>query len=158
MSRPFIAHRTLVPELYQKLLELSQLLKKSSLGTRLVELVFLRVSQINGCAYCLDMHTRGLLEAGEEPQRLHTLAGWRETAFFTERERAALDWAERVTEIRDVDALDASAAALPRYFKDDEIAQLTYAVGVINAWNRLAVALKAPVARASLPEKARRTA
>jgi AhpD family alkylhydroperoxidase len=150
MQRKSVAFNTLTPEYFKRLLDLSKALEKGKLGIRLVELVFLRVSQLNGCAHCLDMHTRALLEAGEDPQRLATLAGWRETEFFDARERAVLDWAERVTAIQDAEALDPSAAELAKHLDEAEIAELTFAVAEINAWNRLAIALRAPVKRAPL--------
>ncbi len=152
MPRKVIAADKLTPQYLKPLLDLSKALEKGKLGVRLLELVFLRVSQLNGCAHCLDMHTRALLEAGEDPQRLATLAGWRETEFFDARERVVLDWAERVTAIQDAEALDPSAADLAKHLDEAEIAELTFAVAEINAWNRLAIALHAPVARAPLPK------
>lgn len=152
MQRRSLAFPKLTPEYFKPLLDLSQALEKGRLGRRLLELVFLRISQLNGCAHCLDMHTRALLEAGEDPQRIATLAGWRETAFFDARERAVLDWAERVTAIQDAEALDASAAELARHLDEAQVAELTFAVAEINAWNRLAIALRAPVQRAPLPK------
>ena len=150
MARKHIPHAQLAPEMFGKLLELSNLVKKSWVGANLVELVFLRVSQLNRCAHCLDMHVRLLEEMGENPQRLATLAAWRETEFFTERERAALDWAEQLTQLSLPHAeqeLDASFYTLSQHFDEREIAELTYAVTVINGWNRLQVGLLAPVAK-----------
>jgi AhpD family alkylhydroperoxidase len=157
MQRKPVTFTTLTPEFYKPLLELSRALGKGRLGEKLLTLVYLRVSQLNGCGYCLDMHTRALLEAGEDPQRLATLAGWRETDFFDARERAVLDWAERVTAIQDAEALDSSAAELAKHLDEAQIAELTFAVAEISAWNRLAIALRSPVKRAPLP-KAKTTA
>lgn len=146
MSRLSAHYSQLAPESFQKLMEFSQAAHKPPLDAGLRELVNLRVSQINGCAFCLDMHARSLLEAGEDLQRLMALPAWRESSFFTPRERTALDWAERVN-ARDEEALDASFAELSRHFGEREIADLTFAVAVINGWNIMNVSLKTPVAR-----------
>ena len=151
MSRLSAHYSTLVPEPFNKLLALSQAVHKSGVGSQLLELVFLRVSQINGCAYCIDMHTRSLLEGGEDPQRLVLLPAWRESDFFAPQERAALDWAERVN-ARDEEAMDASFAELSKHFEEKEIAELTFAVASINVWNFMNVSLKTPVARKPMPE------
>lgn len=151
MSRLSVHYSTLLPEVFNKQLEFSHTLHKSALDANLRELVNLRISQINGCAYCLDMHARALLEAGEDLQRLLMVPAWRESSFFTPRERAALDWAERVN-ARDEEAMDASFAELKRHFEEKEIAALTYAVAVINAWNFMNVSLQTPVAKKPMPE------
>ena len=151
MSRLSAHYTKLAPEPFQKLLDFSQSVHKSSLGADLRELVNLRVSQQNGCAFCLDMHARALLEAGEDLQRLLMLPAWRESDFFTPRERAALDWAERVN-ARDEEALDASFTELSKHFEEREIVDLTFAVAVINSWNFMNVSLKTPVARKPMPE------
>lgn len=151
MSRLSVHYSTLLPEVFNKQLEFSHTLHKSPLDANLRELVNLRISQINGCAYCVDMHARALLEAGEDLQRLLMVPAWRESSFFTPRERAALDWAERVN-ARDEEAMDASFAELKRHFEEKEIAALTYAVAVINAWNFMNVSLKTPVAKKPMPE------
>jgi AhpD family alkylhydroperoxidase len=157
MSRLSAHYTQLAPESFQKLLEFSHTAHKSSLDAGLIELVNLRMSQINGCAFCLDMHARSLLEGGEDLQRLLTLPAWRETAFFTPRERAALDWAECVN-ARDEEAQDRSFTELPKHFSEREIVDLTFAVAVINAWNFMNVSLKTPVARKPLPETAMKKA
>lgn len=157
MSRLSAHYSTLVPESFNKLVESSQSAHKSSLDPKLRELVNLRLSQLNGCAFCLDMHARALLEAGEDLQRLLMVPAWRECSFFSPRERAALDWAERVN-ARDEDALDASFEELKRHFPDKEIAELTFAVAVINSWNFMNVSLQTPVARKPMPEAAVRKA
>ena len=158
MARKHVPHAKLAPEMFGKLVELSNLTKKSWIGADLVELVFMRVSQMNRCAHCLDMHATLLEEMGEDPQRLATLAAWRETEFFSERERAALDWAEQLTQLSLPHAeqeLDASFYKLSQHFDEREIAELTYAITVINGWNRLQVGLLAPVTRRE-PERARK--
>jgi AhpD family alkylhydroperoxidase len=151
MSRLSVHYTKLAPEPFQKLLDFSQSVHKSSIDPDLRELVNLRVSQINGCAFCLDMHARALLEAGEDLQRLLALPAWRESDFFTPRERAALDWAERVN-ARDEAAMDGSFAELSKHFEEKEIVDLSFAVAVINSWNFMNVSLKTPVARKPMPE------
>ena len=141
----------LAAETYQALGAVSGLLKSSNLGAALIALVDIRVSQINGCAYCLDMHARELL-AAETPdlQRLNSLATWRECSFYTARERAALQWAESLTLVSETGAPQEDFDGLRAHFSDREIAELTMAIGVINAWNRFAVGLRLPVARKPL--------
>ena len=155
MSRLSAHYSTLVPEAFKKLMEFSQAAHKvsgdSTLDTALFELINLRVSQINGCAYCVDMHTRGLLEGGEDAQRLALLPVWRESSFFTPKERAALDWAE-CANAKDERALDASYEELAQHFGERDIAYLSLAVAVINNWNIMNVSLKTPVAKKPMPE------
>ena len=143
-------HR-LAPEAYQALAAASAQLKASSLGKALIALVDLRVSQINGCAFCVDMHARELL-AAETPdlQRLNSVATWREAPFYTPRERAALAWAESLTLIAQTHAPQEDFEPLHEHFTEREIAELTLAIGVINAWNRFAAGLRLPVARKPL--------
>jgi len=112
------------------------------LGKEFLELVFLRVSQINGCAYCMDMHSSALVKAGVEPRKLHTLAGWRDSRFFDAREGAALAWAEQLTTLPSGAPADATYEALKEHFDEHGIAELTMAVAVINAWNRLGVGMQ----------------
>jgi AhpD family alkylhydroperoxidase len=110
----------------------------------LLELVKIRASQINGCAYCLDMHTKDARLAGETEQRIYALDAWRETPFFTDRERAALEWTEAVTKLADTHVPDEIHARVAREFDEAELVVLTFAVVVINGWNRLAVSFRAP--------------
>jgi AhpD family alkylhydroperoxidase len=105
----------------------------------LLELVKIRASQINGCAYCIDMHTKDARRAGESEQRLYALSAWRETPFFTERERAALAWTEVTTRIFESHIADGPYDELQRHLSDKEIVDLTLAVIAINGWNRLAI-------------------
>jgi AhpD family alkylhydroperoxidase len=120
-----------------------------SLDLRLRELVNLRISQINGCAFCLDMHAAALLRHGVDPRHVATVAGWREAhRFFTPRERAALAWAEAVNAIPQRTPSDAEFAEMREHFKDSEIAELTFAVGAIRTWNALNASFHTPV-----PEK-----
>ena len=115
-----------------------------SVDRRLLELVKIRASQINGCAYCIDMHTKEARLAGETEQRLYGLSAWRETPFFSDRERAALEWTETVTRVADTHVPDDVYARVSEHFDEAELVTLTFAVVVINSWNRLATAFRAP--------------
>jgi AhpD family alkylhydroperoxidase len=110
----------------------------------LFELVKIRASQINGCAYCIDMHTKDARMAGETEQRIYALNAWRETPFFSERERAALEWTEALTRIADTHAPDDIHARVAAEFDEKELVALTFGVVVINAWNRLAMSFRVP--------------
>lgn len=116
----------------------------TGLEPELLELVKMRASQINGCAFCLDMHTKDARAMGETEQRLYLLPAWRETELYTERERAALEWTEALTEIAEERVPDAVFAAVKPHFTDDELAYLTLAVVAINSFNRFNVALRMP--------------
>lgn len=118
-------------------------LRKSSIEEKLHELVSFRVSQINGCAYCLDMHSKDARAHGETEQRLYSLNAWRETPFFTDRERAALAWAEAVTACHVPDEI---YARVKEHFTDEELVDLTLAVTTINAWNRFNISFTNPAA------------
>jgi AhpD family alkylhydroperoxidase len=126
------------------MLGLSQTVATSGLDHRLFELVKIRASQMNGCAYCIDMHTKDARAMGETEQRIYALNAWRETPFFSERERAALEWTEAVTRVGDTHVPDDVYARVHAQFNDTELVQLTMGVVVINGWNRLAVAFRAP--------------
>ena len=130
------------PEAIKALMALETQVAKLGLEPGLLELVKLRASQINGCAFCVDMHARDAKKLGEDDRRLHTVAAWRETPFFTPRERAALAWTEAVTLIADTHAPDADHAALAEHFSPAEQVNLTLAISVINSWNRLAIAFR----------------
>ena len=112
---------------------------RCGLDHRLMELVKTRASQLNGCAYCLDMHTKDARAAGETEQRLYALPAWRETPFFTDQERAALDWTEAVTHIAPDQVDDQRYQELRSHFSEKEIIDLTLAIIAINGWNRLAI-------------------
>jgi AhpD family alkylhydroperoxidase len=120
-------------------------LDQCGLEFKLMELVKTRASQINGCAHCLDMHTKEARAAGESEQRLYLLPAWREAPFYSERERAALAWTEAVTRIADGPIEDALYEEVRRHFSDKEIVDLTLAIIAINGWNRLAIPFRAPV-------------
>ena len=111
---------------------------------KLLELVRLRASQLNGCAYCIDMHTKDARLAGETEQRIYALSAWHETPFFTERERAALEYTEAVTRVGDSHVPDEVFARVSKLFDEDEMVALTFAVVVINSWNRLSISFRVP--------------
>jgi len=122
---------------------LSQYVHQSGLENSLVSLIDMRVSQINGCAFCLDMHWKDAKAAGESEQRLYSLDAWRETPYYTERERAALAWAEAVTRITEGHVPDELYEATRKHFDEKELVDLTLAVVAINGWNRLAISFRA---------------
>jgi AhpD family alkylhydroperoxidase len=122
--------------------------RQSGLPPRLVDLVYLRVSQINGCAYCIDTHSRDLLKAGLPVEHLVLVAAWREAgSIFSEQERAALAWAEEVTRLGERGVSDSAFAAASSVFGEKHLVDLTLAIGVMNAYNRIAVSFRAlPIA------------
>ena len=140
---PRLDYKNVSPVAYQAMLALEQCVREFHLEKAIVELIKTRASQINGCAYCLDMHTQDARAAGESEQRLYTLPAWRETPFFTERERAALEWTESITRIADTHAPDATYQRVRQYFTERELVELTLAIVAINGWNRLAIAFRA---------------
>lgn len=131
------------PEAFKAMIGLEAYLKKCGLESSLLELIKLRASQINGCAYCIDMHTKDARANGESEQRLYALNAWRETPFYTDRERAALAWTEAVTLISDGHAPNDVFEEARNYFADKELVDLTLAIIAINGWNRLAIAFRA---------------
>jgi AhpD family alkylhydroperoxidase len=112
------------------------------LDRRLFELIEIRASQINGCAYCIDMHTKDARLHGETEQRIYALNAWRETPFFTDRERAALEWTEAVTEVSESHVPDDVYERVAKHFTEEELVALTLGVIVINGWNRLSVSFR----------------
>ena len=138
---PRLDYPKLAPEAARALYSLESYLTKSGLEQSLRELVKIRASQINGCAFCLDMHTKDARAAGETEQRIYALNAWRETPFFTDRERAALDWTEALTRIGG-GVPDELYEAVKGHFTDKELVDLTWAVAAINAWNRVAISLR----------------
>lgn len=134
------------PKAYQAMAGVNATLAKSTLGPALTELVQMRVSQLNGCAFCLDMHARDLRKQGESWQRLNSLSTWRETGLYSQRERAALNWAESMTRLVDQHgSRDADFEALKLQFSDQEIVELCWTIALINGWNRMAIGMQAPV-------------
>jgi AhpD family alkylhydroperoxidase len=144
MSTRVDATRYLSSGLGQAMLKLSAE-TEAKMDDLLFELVKIRASQINGCAYCIDMHTKDARAAGETEQRIYALSAWRETPFFTDRERAALEWTETLTRIADAHPSDEQYRGLTAHFSEEEIVALTFAVVVINSWNRLAISFRAEV-------------
>ena len=131
------------PGAYHAMLGLEHYLHQSGLEVPLLHLIKLRASQINGCAYCIDMHWKDLRAVGENEQRLYGLDAWRESPYYTDRERAALAWTEAVTLITNGHVDDEVYEEVRPHFSEKELADLTLAVATINAWNRLAISLRA---------------
>jgi AhpD family alkylhydroperoxidase len=127
---------------YQAMLGLETYLHQSGLELPLLHLLKLRASQINGCAYCIDMHWKDLRAIGENEQRLYGLDAWQESPYYSDRERAALAWTEAVTRIADSHVPDEVYEQVRRHFAEKELADLTLAIATINAWNRLAIAFR----------------
>jgi AhpD family alkylhydroperoxidase len=130
------------PDGYKAMSALESYVRQCGLEHSLLELVKTRASQINGCAFCLDMHTKDARAAGETEQRLYTLSAWRETPFFSDRERAALAWTEAVTRVADTHVPDDVFELVSKHFSEKELADLTLAIVTINGWNRLAIAFR----------------
>ncbi|HWF05637.1 MAG TPA: carboxymuconolactone decarboxylase family protein [Candidatus Angelobacter sp.] len=128
------------PGAYKAMLGLETYLHQCGLEESLLHLIKLRSSQINGCAYCLDMHWKDLRAIGETEQRLYSLDAWRECPYYTDRERAALAWTEAVTLVANDHVPDAVYEEARQHFNEKELADLTFAVATINAWNRMAIA------------------
>jgi AhpD family alkylhydroperoxidase len=134
------------PDAIKTLMALERHVEQSTLGKPLMELVRLRASQINGCAFCVDMHSTDARNAGETDRRLAAVVVWRETPFFTERERAALAWTEALTRVSIDRVPDALWASVRPHFDDRELVDLTLLVSAINGWNRFAIGFgKTPV-------------
>ncbi len=124
------------------MLALEAAIEKSGIDHGLLELVKLRASQINGCGYCIYMHVKDALKHGENDMRLHLLNAWRESPSFSDRERAALNWTEKLTRVAEAGVPDEDYEELKRHFNETEIAYLTLAIGAINIWNRVQVGLR----------------
>jgi AhpD family alkylhydroperoxidase len=139
---PRINFYKVAPDAVAAMRGLEHAVNQSGLEASLRELVKLRVSQLNGCAYCIDMHSKEARAACETEQRIYALNAWRETPFFSERERAALDWAEKITNIGVDHAPDDVFFHLRRFFGEAELVNLTLAIVAINGWNRLAIAFR----------------
>jgi AhpD family alkylhydroperoxidase len=132
-------YAALAPEATKALAGVNAALLRAGLDKRLMDLVFLRVSQINGCSYCVDLHARDLRRAGEPNERLDGLAAWRESPYFTEAEKAALEWAEALTRVEQTHAPDAAYEPLARHYDGKQVANISYAIALMNAWNRVAI-------------------
>ncbi len=137
--------KVIMPKAMQALYPTTKYVNSSGLEHRLLELVKMRTSQLNGCAYCIDMHTKDARAAGETEQRLYLLDAWRETSLYTERERAALEWTEAVTRIADGHVPDDVFAVARAHFSEEELVNLTIAVIATNGFNRLNIAFRPEV-------------
>ena len=147
--KPRMNYYQAAPETIKALLGVEDVIKASGLELSLIELVKTRASQINGCAFCINMHTADARKNGETEQRLYLLDAWRESPLYTERERAALAWTEALTLIADTHAPDEDYEAMRAQFSEAEAVNLTMLIGAINAWNRVAIGFRAvhPVAK-----------
>lgn len=131
------------PAAYRAMLGLETFIRTSSkLEPALIELIKMRASQINGCAFCIDMHSKDARAQGESEQRLYALSAWEEAPFFTDRERAALAWTEAITLVTNGHVSDEAYEAVKKHFTDEELVNLTWAAIAINGWNRLAIAFR----------------
>ncbi|ACE99845.1 alkylhydroperoxidase like protein, AhpD family [Rhodopseudomonas palustris TIE-1] len=130
------------PDAYKAMVALEKYIQGSGLEPSLIELVKMRASQINGCAFCLDMHSKDARARGESEQRLYLLNAWRESPLYTDRERAALGWTEALTLVAQTQAPDQDYAAVKSHFSDAEQVNLTLLIGAINTWNRIAIGFR----------------
>lgn len=142
MMQPRIDHRKASPGAMKAMFGLETYIHQCGLPENLLHLLKLRVSQINGCAYCIDMHSKDLRAAGETEQRLYLLDAWREAPFYSERERAALAWAEAVTQVTEGHVPDEIYEAARSHFSEADLINLTLAIVSINGWNRLSIAFR----------------
>ncbi len=147
-ATPRLPYARLAPKALQALLGFSNAVKESSIGLQLVDLIYLRVSQINGCAYCTDLHWRDLIEQGVDARHLNSVAVWQESPFFSPRERAALAWVDALTQSQH-ELQDAVFARLQEHFAAQEIAEITLAIANMNAWNRIGVGMRLPISEGS---------
>lgn len=138
-----IDYKKAKPEAVQPLFDIEKYLHQCGLEAPLRELVKIRASQINGCAFCIDMHTKDARFGGESEQRIYALSAWRETPFFSDRERAALAWTEAVTLVSQTHIPDDIYEETRKHFNEQELINLTLAVTAINTWNRIAIAFRA---------------
>jgi AhpD family alkylhydroperoxidase len=151
---PRINYRKVARGAFEAMLGLEKYLAQCGLEESLLHLIKLRASQINGCAYCLDMHWKDLRAAGETEQRLYGLDAWEESPYYSERERAALAWTEAVTNIREGHVSDEVYEQVRKFFTEKELADLILAIAAINGWNRLNIAART-VAGTYQPAKSR---
>jgi len=153
-----IEYNKVAPEAFRAMFGLESYLRKTELEHSLLHLIKFRVSQINGCAYCLDMHSKDARAGGETEQRLYCLPAWRETSFYTDRERAALEWAEHLTLISDTKEVpDELYERARKQFGEKELVDLSLAVVAINGWNRLSIAFAAEAGTYEVPAAAKHT-
>ncbi|MDQ2902220.1 MAG: carboxymuconolactone decarboxylase family protein [Ktedonobacteraceae bacterium] len=139
-----LRYATAAPGVYQAMLRLEEYVQNCGLEVSLIRLIQTRASQINECAFCLDMHTKDARAEGESEQRLYLLSAWSEATCYSERERAALEWTEAVTLLADNHIPDEVYERVRPHFTEEELANLTLAIATINTWNRLNVAFRTP--------------
>lgn len=144
MEKQRINYSKVAPDSMKGLLEMEKYVHDSGLDPVIFELAKYRASQINGCAYCMDMHTKDARAAGETEQRLYCLSAWREVSFYTEKEKAALAWTEALTLVSNNDMPASLYEEVRKYFDEKELIALTVTIIAINGWNRLAIAFKTP--------------
>jgi len=140
--QPRLNYKEASPEGVRAMYQLEHVIRTSNLERSLIELVKIRASQLNGCAFCIDMHTKDARSIGETEQRIYALNAWEETPFFTERERAALAWTEALTNIQKGHAPDEVYQEVAAHFGESDLMSLTLAITTINAWNRIAIATR----------------
>ena len=142
MSTARLHAYTASPKAMKAMIALNDFVENCGLEHSLLELVKMRASQINGCAYCLHMHSTDARKQGESEMRLYLLDAWRESSLYSERERAALAWTEALTRLSETRAPDADYAEMARHFSEEEQVNLTVAINMINSWNRIAVGFR----------------
>lgn len=144
LTHPRIDYANLAPKAVEAMIHLQNYVNDSSLPQSLLELIRMRTSQLtlNGCAYCLDMHSKEAREAGESEQRIYLLDAWREAPFYSDKERAALEWTEAVTLVSKTHVPDKIYNEVKKYFTEKEIIELTMAVVAINSWNQLSISMR----------------
>ncbi len=142
-AEPRLNVLNILPEAYRAMAAVERAVFAGGLEAKLLHLVKLRASQVNGCAYCIDMHWKDARATGESEMRLYMLDAWHESPFYTPRERAALEWAETLTRVAETHAPDDVYARVRAAFDDRELATLTWAIAAINAWNRMSIAFRA---------------
>jgi len=152
--KPRIDFTRVSPRALQAMMGLQTYVNNSGLEHSLLELMKMRASQINGCAYCLDMHTKDALAAGETAQRLFLLDAWREAPMYSARERAALEWTEALTILHEDHVPDAAFAAVREHFSEEEVVDLSLAVVAINGWNRLMIGFRGEAGTYQVPARA----
>jgi AhpD family alkylhydroperoxidase len=141
--QPRIDYHKAAPDAVRAVLGLEKFVHASGIAPRLIHLIKLRASQLNGCAYCVDMHVKEARKDGESEQRLHLLSVWRESPLYSDEERAVLAWTESLTNLAETKAPDEDFEPLRRFFSDEEITKLSVVIAAINVWNRLAVGFRA---------------
>ena len=139
---PRLNYWQVAPEAAKRVRHVNEYLSQSSIDPLLRHLIWLRISQINGCSYCVDLHTHEAMRDGEKQQRLDCLVVWRETAFYSDKEKAALEWAEALTDVSRTHAPDQTYDVVRKHFDDKDLVDLTLLISTMNAWNRMAIGFR----------------